>query len=137
MKLILLLILFPMCLAAQEKKDTKIIVHVDTTGAINKIKSALFENGYTVESQDDSFIASTEKSIDGCSVKIRTLLKSDHIVITGQVANDVTISLGGVKAERTFSQVYYGGMKGSPLRIAWNEVVRFAKMIGTDITFSK
>ena len=137
MKTLILLLILPFFAQPQEKKDTKISVRVDTLNIQSRVKLALFENGYTVESEDRNFVASTEKSMGSRSIKIRVLIKADSIVITGQVANDVTISIGGVKVERTFERVYYGGMKGSDNRIAWEELVKFARIFGTGITYSK
>ncbi len=139
--LILLLIFYSISYSQQlQKKDTKIIVvSADTSNLFNRIILALFERGYSIESKDEQLklLASTERAWGSRSVKIRAMIKDSVIIFTGQVANNVTISLWGAKAERTFDNIYYGGMKGSDLRIAWEELDSFAKEFGSDLKYSK
>lgn len=139
MRYIFFLLLIPTLCFSQDKKDKKIIVTVsDTANLFSKVKLSLYEQGYTVEQSDEQlkFIATGEKSLGSRSIKLRTLIKEGKITFTGTFANDVTLSFGGAKAERTFMELYYGGMKGSDLRIAWNEMEKVAKSFG-QITYSK
>ena len=108
-------------------------------GAGGRILLALFEKGYSIESKDEQLklLASTERSWGSRSVKIRAMIKDSVIIFTGQVANNVSFSFGGAKIERTFYNIYYGGMKGSDLRIAWEELDSFAKRFGPDVKYSK
>jgi hypothetical protein len=57
----LLFLLIPLTAFAQPKKASKIIVAHNDTAIIQKIATILYENGYTVESKDRNFIASTLK----------------------------------------------------------------------------
>lgn len=143
MKTLFFICLFLVCTLchAQEKKDTKIIVTVtDTSSLFNRVITGLFEKGFTIvqKDRDLGLIATEERPIkNSASIKLKAQIKDSTISFFGEVANDVTISLGGVKMERTFERIYYGGMKGSDLRNAWNEMLSIAKQFGTEIKYSK
>lgn len=139
-----ILLLAALCLSlsatAQTKKDTKITVTVqDTAGLFNKVAMLLYDKGYGIQRKDESLkvISSDEKTISSGSVKYRFILKDFTVIISGDVASNVTLSIGGAKAERSFSPIYYGGMKNSILRLGWNEMVSLAKELGTEIVYSK
>jgi hypothetical protein len=139
---ILQLLLIPTFSFSQKpvKKDTKIIViPTDTINLLNKISIALYEKGYSIESKDEQlkFIASTEKGFGDYSVKIRAFINDSVIVFTGQMASNISLSLWGAKTERAFENIYYGGMKGSQFRKAWDELDSFARIFGTHIMYSK
>jgi len=123
-----------------KKGDAKIIViPSDTANLFKRVVLALLEKGYTIESKDEQlkYIASSEMALGSRSIKIRILIKDSIIIFSGQVANNVSFSLGSAKTERVFYNIYYGGMKGSDLRIAWKELDNFARHFGTNISYSK
>ena len=135
---IIILSLYVTGLCQPSKKDTKIIVALDTTGKYNELCLKLYDVGFSLDKKDPEFkfIETGEKSIGSRSIKIRAIVKDSIIVFSGLVANDVTISLYGAKAERTFSEIYFGGMKGRDLRIAWEYLDNFAKQFGA-VKYSK
>lgn len=138
--------LFLVCTLAassQQKKDSKIIVSVsDTSGILNKIIKQLYQDGFAIDQKDEAngFILTKEKTLKSdasTSVVFKFLISDKNITVTGDAASNVTISLYGAKAERTFIGIYFGGMKRSSLRNAWNEMDNLAKQFGDKITYSK
>lgn len=126
---------------AQEKKDSKIVVQNDSA-SFNMILKILYWESYIVEQKDsvNGFIATKEKSLPkdpSVSIILKLFIQSGFITVTGESANNVTIGLTYAKAERTFQGIYFGGMKGSPVRNAWNEMDRIAHMMGKNIRYSK
>lgn len=118
---------------SQSKGDSKIVVQVaDTSGLFNKVALYFYENGYTIASKDPAlgFLATDEKSLGSRSIKVNALVKDSAIVFTSQWANNVTLDFGGVKTERIFYPVKFVGMKGSDIRIAWEEMSKVAKSFG-------
>lgn len=145
MKLIaLFLVLIPLISFSQTppKKATKVIVHVaDSSNTLmSKLTMVLFEKGYTIEQKNDSLklVSTGEKSHpkQSVSTKIRVAIKDTCMVFTGTHALDLHLTLYGVTTARTFDPTYYGGMKNSPLRKAWDEMVDIAKLFGP-ISFEK
>lgn len=143
MKTLLFASLFLICTSAnaQTKKDSKIIVTVaDTANLFNTVVSKLFEKGFTILQKDESLglIATGEKSIkSAASIKLKAIVKDSTITLFGEVANDVTVEIWGAKLERTFAQIYFGGMKGSDMRNGWNEMDSIAHEFGNKISYSK
>ena len=92
----------------------------------------LIERGFSIASKDPEikFIESSEKTMERSSVIIRALVKDSSVIFTGKVASNITISFFGEKSERVFYDVYYGGMKGSDMRNAWEYIDQFAKQFG-------
>lgn len=128
-------------LSAQEKKDTKIVVQNDSAN-FNMILKILYWESYIVEQKDsvNGFIATKERAIqkDGSiSIIIKLFIQNGFVTLTGEVASNVTINFTYAKTERSFQNIYYGGMKGSPLRNAWNEMDRIAHMMGRNVRYSK
>lgn len=141
--LILVSFLIPTLAFAQEKKDTKIFIHMrDTAGAVNKIIKVFYERGFTIDQKDleNGFVLTKERTVpddNAASMIVKAFVKDSSVVLSGSIALNVTFSLGGAKAERTFVEMWYGGAKKSSLRLAWNELETVAKLIGSKITYSK
>lgn len=133
----LTLLYLGMSVSAQTKKDTKITVRVqDTTGVFNKITMLLYERGYNIQRKDEALkvISTDEKSWGSASAKYRFIIKDSSVVISGDVASNISLALG---VDRHFQPIFFGGMKGSDLRTSWNEMLALAKKIGEDISYSK
>ena len=142
--LLLFLIFYSVSYSQQPiKNDTKIIVvPTDSTNIFNRIVVALFEQGYTIESKDLElkFVSTLEKSFGSWAIKIRAIVKDSIIVFSGEIAGNVTFSLGGAKIEKTFSELsYYTGAfsKGNDYRKAWDVLDSFARGFGTLVKYSK
>lgn len=141
-KLIVCLFLIPTLAFGQSKKDTKIsVTTTDTSGLFKRVALAMYERGYTFENKDDQlqFISTHPKQLQKWSaeMKFRMLVKDSTVSITGSIALNVELSLGGVKSTKSFSDIYYGGAKNSPLREAWVEMDTIARLIGGKVTYSK
>jgi len=140
------LILIILCLIfvkldAQEKKDTKIIIQNDSAN-FNMILKMLYWESYIVDQKDsvNGFIATKERSLpkDGSvSIILKLFIQNGYVTVTGEVASNVTIGLTYAKEEKHFTDISYGGMKGSGMRNAWNEMNRIAHMMGSNLRYSK
>lgn len=124
---------------SQSKGDSKILVQVaDTSNLLNRLVMYLYEHGYTVAQKDPAlgFVATDEKGLGAVSLKVNALVKDSTIVFTSMWASNISLDLGGVKSERNFSPVKYGGMKGSDYRLTWDETAKIAKAFG-EVTYLK
>jgi hypothetical protein len=120
-----------------KKKDTKIIVTTsDTSNLISRISVALFEKGYNPDYKDEKagIVISKEKDFGTYSVRIRVLIKDSIITFSGQ-GRFYTL-LKGDKDE-DFNEIYFGGMKGSDIRNAWDQVESIARQFGAISRYSK
>jgi hypothetical protein len=131
------LLILPLLMFGQNKKDTKIIVPADTVNILNKLVSEFYDKGFSIERRDDQvkFVETTEKNIGHyCSLKLRAQVKDSVIVFTGLIA--VNYNLFGPPSARTFDPLYYGGMKGSDMRKSWELMEEVAKKFGR-LTYGK
>lgn len=122
----------------QIKKDNTIVISEIVT--LSKIKSVLFANGYTLESNSDTLYLSTQsKELNNQSIAIKLLIaKTDSVTyIKGQWKPTLSLSIGGVKTESDFSQLDFSGAKNSPYRKAWNEMTRIAILLSDKISYIK
>lgn len=135
------LFLIPALAFSQQKKDTKITTTAKDTGNLfNRVAMTLIDNGFPIEQKDKDlgYIQTGERKIEKAegSSKIRAVIKDSIITFTSTFAINVEITLSGVKSSRVFEPVYYGGMKGSMIRRAWEIMDEIAKQFGA-VSYSK
>jgi hypothetical protein len=126
------------------RKSSKIIVMVRDSGntMLDKLTLTLFNYGYTVDNKDEKLrlLSTKERSSPKYSTltKIRASVNDTAIVFTGVIALGFDIELFGARdLQPSYSSVYYGGAKKSPLREAWNELDAIARTFGDKIVYSK
>lgn len=117
---------------AQNKKDNTIVVAENIS--IAKIKSILFSQAYIVESNSDtSFMTTQGKELKKSSISLKILIaKSDSTTyLKALLKPTYSISIGGIESQAEYSELYYGGMKGSDLRKGWEELERIASLLSS------
>ena len=135
----ILLILSPLFSFSQAKNDSKIIVTVsDTSNLFNRVLLQLYENGYALENKDEvlKFAATKEKNLGkgATLLKVKVLVKDSTLTLTGLVGSYVQL----IKTDSpVFIPVEYRGMKGSSIRIAWEEMLNISKQFGSGLGYSK
>lgn len=124
------------------KKASKIIVLVKDTAnsLLDKITKTLFDYGYTIDRKDEKLklISTKERSSKKYSTltKIRASINDTAIVLVSEIALGFSVDfLGARDLQPSYSAVYYGGSKRSPLREAWNELDAIARMFGDKIVY--
>lgn len=152
-KLLQLLLLIPVISIGQQKatkpneppkKAAKIIVLVkdSTNTLLNDITKVLFDHGYSIDNKDEKLklLSTKERSSKKYSTltKIRVSINDTAIVFASDIALDFSVDfLGARNLQPSYSSVYYGGAKKSPLREAWNELDAIARIFGDNIIYSK
>lgn len=137
MKLFLMLLFLPVFAFAQQKKDSRIVVHItDTSRLFDKVINQLYTEDYIVKVDDKAhgLIVTEQRALkndESILVIYKLRLTDTAITFTGEGALNATIKLFGVETGPTFSSLYYGGSKSSGLRKAWNEMDRLAKTFGS------
>jgi hypothetical protein len=144
---ILILLIASSAIAQQQtppKKASKIIVLVRDTAntLLDQVTKTLFDYGYTIDNKDEKLklISTKERSSKKYSAftKIRASVNDTAIVFKSDIALGFGIDLFGVRdLQPSYSEVYYGGAKKSPLREAWNELDAIAHKFGDHIIYSK
>lgn len=126
------------------KKASKIIVLVKDSAntLLDKVTKVLFDYGYTIENKDEKLklISTKERSSKKYSTltKIRASINDTSLVLASDIALGFSVELFGTRdLQPSYSAVYYGGAKKSPLREAWNELDTIARMFGDKIVYSK
>lgn len=127
------------CSVLAQKHSTTIVVKNDSI-TFNTIVKVLHLESYIIDEKDSAngFIATKERALPNdpsVSVIFKFLIQPHGVRITGEAANNVTINLTYAKQERTFVNIYNGGMKKSPVKNAWNEMDRLAHYFGSDISY--
>jgi hypothetical protein len=131
---------------AQEppKKSSKIIVMVKDTAStlFDKLTKTLFDYGYTIDNKDEKLklLSTKERSSKKYSTltRIRASINDTALILTSDIALGFSVDfLGARDLQPSYSAVYYGGAKKSPLREAWNELDAIAHKFGDNIAYSK
>jgi hypothetical protein len=109
---------------------------------LDKLTLTLFSYGFTVDSKDEKLrlLSTKERSSKKYSTltKIRASINDTSIVLASEIALGFSIELFGARdLQPSYSSVYYGGAKKSPLREAWNELDAIARTFGDKIVYSK
>jgi hypothetical protein len=146
MKILLpLLLLFSFTTKAQEppKKASKIIVLVkDTMNTLfDKLVVTLFDKGFAVDNKDEKLklITTKERPMPKGNMltKIQARINDTAIVFTSTMALGFEMKIMDIKMEQTYDPVTYSGLKGSYMRVAWNELDAIARKFGDNIVYSK
>jgi hypothetical protein len=126
------------------KKASKIIVLVNDSAntLVDRVTKILFDYGYTIDSKDEKLklISTKERSSKKYNTltKIRVSVNDTAIILASDIAFGFSVDfLGARDLQPTYSAVYYGGAKKSPLREAWNELDAIARTFGDKIFYSK
>src|SRR5574343_1053427 len=119
-KIIILIVVFPMCLFAQNKDDNAIVIHEQIS--FSHLKQTLFDNGFQITNSDSVFISTTELNMSGTSFTIKFLInRQDSItIVKGFIKSLLELSLSGVKANSEFTPVIFKGAKNGDLKKAWS-----------------
>lgn len=127
-----------------KKKASKIIVLVKDSAntLLDKVTKTLFDHGYTVDNKDEKLklISTKERSSKKYNTltRIRVSINDTAVVIVGDIALGFDVGLFGTRdLQPSYSEIYYGGAKNSPLREAWNELDVIARKFGDKIIYSK
>lgn len=120
----------------QEKKDSKVIAHVsDTAGIFNRVVKALLIDGYDLETRDAGagIISTKEKELPTYAgkAKIRVIIDKNTLTFTSSLRLSFTSDFGDMEGDVSFI-----GSKRSPMREAWNVMVKEAKQFG-EITYAR
>lgn len=126
------------------KKASKIIVLVRDTAntLLDKLTKTLFDYGYTIDNKDEKLklLSTKERSSKKYSTltKIRASINDTAIVLASDIALGFSVEFLGTRdLQPSYSAVYYGGSKKSPLREAWNELDAIARTFGDKIIYTK
>jgi len=126
------------------KKASKIIVLIKDSAntLLDQVTKTLFDYGYTIDNKDEKLklISTKERSSKKYSTltKIRASINDTSIVLKSEIALGFSVDLFGARdLQPSYSEVYYGGAKKSPLREAWNELEDIARKFGDRIVYGK
>lgn len=126
------------------KKANKIIVLIKDSAntLLDRVTKVLFDHGYTMDTKDEKLklLSTKERSSKKYSTltKIRASINDTSIVLASEIALGFSVDfLGARDLQPSYSAVYYGGSKSSPLREAWNELDAIARQFGDKIIYSK
>lgn len=126
------------------KKANKIIVLVKDSAntLLDRVTRVLFDHGYTIDTKDEKLklLSTKERSSKKYSTltKIRASINDTALVLASEIALGFSVDfLGARDLQPSYSAVYYGGSKNSPLREAWNELDAIARMLGDKIIYSR
>jgi hypothetical protein len=121
------------------RKASKIIVMVRDSGSIilNRIAKMLFDNGFTIDTKDESTQTLSTKEFapnhPSIFIKIRASVNDTSVIFTGTFAWTLTAGL----RPQEFDPILYQGMKNSASRQAWNSLDLIAHKFGDKIVYAK
>lgn len=120
---------------AQVKGNNTIILPAIS---LSTIKNILFQNGYTITSNDTAYISTSSKELSNVSMAVKLMIqKRDSLtLVKGLTKATLSLQIFGVETNEDFSQLDFGGQKNSPYRKAWLEMDRIAKLLSPNITYA-
>ena len=135
--IIILFIVLPVSLFGQMKDDNAIIVNEQLP--FDRIKQALFDNGFLISNSDSAFISTSEINLSGTSFAIKFLInKQDSITIfKGFIKSLLEISISGVKSTSEFTPITFRGSKNGDFKKGWREMDKIAKKLSQNISYFK
>lgn len=124
------------------RKSSRIIVApIDSTGLLNRIALALLDKGFEIDKKDSELrtVTTKERSMPkgAAQTRIQARIVDTAIVFTSTLCVQIEMNVYGTSIKPTFDPVTYSGIKGSYMRVAWNELDEIAKMFGEKIIYSK
>jgi hypothetical protein len=125
------------------KKSSKIIVLTkDSLSTLfDKLVVTLFDKGFTIDNKDErlKIISTKERPMPKGNMltKIQARINDTAIVFTSTMALGFEMKILDTKMEQTYDPVTYSGLKGSYMRVAWNELEEIARQFGDKIIYSK
>jgi len=114
---------------AQNKGDNTILVLGKLT--YSQIQSKLFDNGFVLTGNDTMFLKTNAKSTGYANMYL--ILKRSDSTLSFKGYMDMTIdgfNIGSTVVENK-------GMKGSPIRNSFNEMVKVTESFGLPLVYSK
>lgn len=135
--LTIILITLGLSMAAQERGASKASVQFETKDlAFSKALSVLTAEGFTIQvAEKDAGIITTQGKAGGrFQSKYNVLVTEEgHLTLTGLMSiGDLT--LNGV-TDTSWSRIENRGMKGSPIRKAWEELEGIAQQIDEQVIY--
>lgn len=119
---------------SQAKNAAKIIVTPsDTARLFDKLVNLLYTEDYTVKVEEPKhgvIVTDTKilKQYLNPVIRLKLVVADGKVIVTGEINSNLKTAYG---SEPTFEPVVNRGMKGSVYRVAWNEMDRVARLIGT------
>lgn len=124
------------------KKSSKIIVVPnDSAGLLNRIALAFLDKGFEIDRKDAELrtVTTKERSMPKgtAQTRIQARIIDTAIVFTSTLCVQLEMNLYGTTIKPTFDPVTYSGIKGSYMRVAWNELDEIARKFGDKIVYTK
>lgn len=136
LKLLAVVVMFPVFSNAQYKGDNTIII--DTSISANDLKSILFQKGFMAENQDSVFIITSPKQITGAVIMKLFINRSEtKVVLKGEFKITVEGELWGTTIKQAFQPVMFVKSKQNLNYPCWAEMNNIASLIGSKITYLK
>ena len=123
------------------KKAWKILIKNNLTADENftLVGRTLADNDFTIEAKDKEFytIKTAPREVGKISGRyfLSFSIRDKTISVTGQGTVDISLDLGGVKAESAFGKIQNRGMQGLFDKIAFNRMQEFAMLLGKDVEY--
>lgn len=143
--ILIFLLLIPLVTIAQKKDEIKppkganVVIlttnYSSVESALIKLPKTLLSEGIGIESINEKigYIRTGVFNNKGIIVQANILLeKIDTLVIakiSGTFEGSSSVTLRGTGMDFKTSPVVYGGMSGSPLRMGWDALINFTKLI--------
>ena len=129
-----LLLLIPSFCFSQTKGDNTISI---PHASYSDIKSALFNNGYTLINSDTVYLATSSKQVPNSAIALKMIIfRSDSLTyIKGLIKPTVTLQLYGTSVDTDFTDLAFKGSKNSPIRKVWSEMDKIAKQVSPNVEY--
>lgn len=134
--LLAIAVICPSLIYGQVKGDNTFTIN--TPISLIKIKTVLFENGYSLVDTDTSFLTTSSKELKkyAWSVKMMLLRTDSSVIIKALSKSNNDVPLFGITTVSDFEPLVYVKSKASILRDCWAEVDKIAHALSPNVIYS-
>lgn len=129
--------MLPIFAVAQPKKANQIFVHNEKSASDNYTDAItyLIDNAIDIKSHDKDLGLIRTEPFSKSNIALTLYCADSTIRVTGVFKTGMELNWGSVTTTDDPEPIVNRGMKGSPYKKAFEEMDKFAKELGTNITY--
>lgn len=134
---LIIALLIGLQVSAQKKGDSKALIQLESKeAAFTKAVSILAQEGFSMQvvEKDAGVISTQSKGAKRFQSKYNVFISDTGLITLTGLMTIGDITLNGI-TDNSWGKIENKGMKGSPIRLSWEELVNIAQQIGEQVTY--
>lgn len=134
---LIIALLIGLQVSAQKKGDSKALIQLESKeAAFTKAVSILAQEGFSMQvvEKDAGVISTQSKGAKRFQSKYNVFISDTGLITLTGLMTIGDITLNGI-TDNSWGKIENKGMKGSPIRLSWEELVNIAQQMGSDVIY--